>query len=140
MRNSYIGILNHAGLSVLVPEEHNVDRFLLRRAMRENALCFWAVIDDAVVETIRAELSFGQTQDAARLLQLLAFDLRSHPSSTHNRCRPLGVTRLRFSCYGSGNTVLCQINTGIVPGFTTVTRGVAGKVTIARFREGAVVH
>ena len=74
MRNSYIGILNHAGLSVLVPEEHNVDRFLLRRAIRENALCFWAVIDDAVVTAIRTELSFGQTKNAARLLQILAFD------------------------------------------------------------------
>lgn len=77
MRQSYIGILNHSGLSVLVPDENHVDRFLLRRALRENALCFWAVIDDAVVESIRAEMSFGQTQNAARLLQLVALDCGS---------------------------------------------------------------
>lgn len=74
MRKSYIGILNQSGLDTLLPEENHIDRFLLRRAMRENAVCFWAVIDDSVYVTIRQELAFGQKQNAARLLQLLAID------------------------------------------------------------------
>lgn len=32
MKKSYIGILNQSGLDTLLPEEHHVDRFLLRRA------------------------------------------------------------------------------------------------------------
>lgn len=74
MRKSYIGILDRSGLSVLLPEAEHVDRFLLRRALRKNAVCFWAVMDDAVAQSIRMELSVGQHQNAARLLQLLATD------------------------------------------------------------------
>ncbi len=74
MRKSYIGILDRSGLSELLPETEHVDRFLLRRASRENTVCFWAVMDDSVAQSIRTELSFGQHQNAARLLQLLATD------------------------------------------------------------------
>lgn len=74
MRKSYIGILNQAGLDTLLPEENHIDRFLLRRAMRENAVCFWAVIDDSEYVTIQQELAFGQKQNAVRLLQILAID------------------------------------------------------------------
>lgn len=77
MRKSYIGILDRSGLTVLLPETEHVDRFLARRASRENGLCFWAVIDDSVANSIRTELSIGQKQNAARLLQLLAFDYGS---------------------------------------------------------------
>lgn len=77
MRKSYIGILNHSGLDVLLPETQYVDQFLLRRALRENALCFWAVIDDSLFDAIRNELAAGEKRNAARLLQLLASDCGS---------------------------------------------------------------
>lgn len=77
MRKSYIGILNHSGLDVLLPETQHVDQFLLRRALRENALCFWAVIDDSLFDAIRNELVAGEKRNAARLLQLLAADCGS---------------------------------------------------------------
>ena len=74
MRKSYIGILDRSGLKILLPETRHVDRFLLRRALRENAVCFWAVMDEAVATSIFSELNFGQHQNAARLIHLLAND------------------------------------------------------------------
>ena len=75
MRNSYIGIVDRTGVRILVPEHEHTARFLSRRSRREESLCFWAVVDDALANVIHAEINAGNRTDALRLLNCLAIDL-----------------------------------------------------------------
>ena len=85
MRKAYLGIVDHTGLRMLVPETGDAQRFMLRRAVRSKAVCFWSVIDEALVAAIRMELERGQFEDALCLLQLLAHDLGAIPPGTYAR-------------------------------------------------------
>ena len=75
MRNSYIGIVDRTGVRILVPELEHTARFLSRRSCREESVCFWAVVDDALANVIHAEINAGNRTDALRLLNCLAIDL-----------------------------------------------------------------
>ncbi len=72
MRKAYLGIAEPAGLHVLVPETAHAAGFLVRRAERLRAVCFWAVIDDAFYVALCLELERGERLNALRLLQLLS--------------------------------------------------------------------
>lgn len=75
MKNSYIGIVDRTGVRILVPEHEHTARFLSRRSRREDCVCFWAVVDDALAHAIHAEINAGNRADALRLLHCLAVDL-----------------------------------------------------------------
>lgn len=75
MRTSYIGIVDRTGIRILVPEYEHTARFLSRRSRREESVCFWAVVDDALAHAIHAEINAGNRADALRLLNCLAIDL-----------------------------------------------------------------
>lgn len=80
MSQSYVGIATPAGLELFVPENGHVIRFLLRRAYRSNrtqAVCFWAVMDEAIADAVRALLRTGCRQDALLVIQTLAIEAGS---------------------------------------------------------------
>ena len=59
----------------LLPERRDVTQFVWRRAQRMQAVCFWAVIDPSIADTILAELEAGASHNALILLQTLAIEL-----------------------------------------------------------------
>ncbi len=75
MRNSYVGIVDRGGLVMFIPEHPHTERFLLRRSLREDSVCFWVVIDDAPARAVRTELVHGDRMNALRLLQQRAEDI-----------------------------------------------------------------
>ena len=85
MKTAYLGIADSSGLRLLIPEREHAARFLVRRAFRWNAVCFWAVIDDAFYLTVRTELERGESHNALRLVQLLASDIGTVLPSTYVR-------------------------------------------------------
>jgi hypothetical protein len=82
MRTAYLGIADRAGLRTLVIETSHASRFLVARASRMNAVCFWVVIDDAFAASVRMELDCGERRNAMTLLQLLLDDIGTIIPST----------------------------------------------------------
>lgn len=74
MRQSYLAIADCSGLQLLVPEHDHVNRFLMRRAVRQQAACLWVVLEVAHYQRVRAELIAGERRSALHSLELLAFD------------------------------------------------------------------
>lgn len=77
MRNSYVGIATPCGLELFEPENRHVHRFLVRRAYRSKytqAVCFWAVMDDAVARTVWSLMHAGRRLDALLIVQTLAIE------------------------------------------------------------------
>jgi len=85
MRKSYLGIACPSGLILLIPENRHAERFLVRRACRLDAVCFWAVIDESFYSTIHCELERGEAMNGLKLVQLLAQDVGTVLPSTHAR-------------------------------------------------------
>ena len=91
MRNAYLGIADHSGLRLLVPETAHAGRFLTKRAARLNAVCFWTVIDEAFYFSIRNELHNGDLQGGLRLLQLFAEEVGTILPGTFDRDELFGA-------------------------------------------------
>ncbi|MBC7816358.1 MAG: hypothetical protein IAG10_05645 [Planctomycetaceae bacterium] len=75
MKRAFVGIAQQDGLLTLLPERRDVTQFVWRRAQRTKAVCFWAVIDQSIANTILAELEAGESHNALILLQTLAVEL-----------------------------------------------------------------
>jgi hypothetical protein len=87
MKDSYLGIADQYGLRTLVPETEHGGSFLVRRAQRMNAVCFWVVIDRLYVDAVLAELERGEADNSLQMLQLLADEIGSLLPSTYQRAR-----------------------------------------------------
>ena len=77
MRKSYVGIATPRGLEVFETENRDVCQFLIRRAYRSNreqSVCFWAVMDDAVARTVWGLMHAGCRLDALLIIQTLAIE------------------------------------------------------------------
>lgn len=75
MLKSYVGIVTRRGLESFFPEDDHVLRFLMRRTYRSrqsNAVCFWAVMEDSIADTIKFLLECGLPDEASLTLQYLA--------------------------------------------------------------------
>ena len=75
MNDSWIAIVDCKGLRQLVLETSHALPFLLRRALRENTECFWAVLEPRHVEFIERLRWSGNSAAALRWLEYLATDL-----------------------------------------------------------------
>ena len=75
MNDSWIAIVDRHGLRQLVLETSHALPFLLKRASRENAECFWAVLEPKHAEFIQQLKRFGNPVSALRWLEYLATDL-----------------------------------------------------------------
>ena len=75
MNDSWIAIVDRQGLRQLVLETSHALPFLLKRATRENAECFWAVLEPQHVEFIQRLRRLGNPVSALRSLEYLASDL-----------------------------------------------------------------
>ncbi len=85
MKDSYLGIADQHGLRTLVPETEHGGSFLVRRAERMNAICFWVVIDRFYVGAILAELDRGEAGNSLQMLQILADEIGCLLPSTYRR-------------------------------------------------------
>jgi len=75
MNESYLGLISPRGLESLWREHEHTARFLERRLQRKpyRSCCgFWAVIDEAGIETIAVLLRAGRTRDAWLALERLS--------------------------------------------------------------------
>lgn len=79
MNDSWIAIANVSGLLSLVLEEEHAIRFMHRRAKRENAVCFWAVLARHHAGFIQQKLRDGDNAAALAWLERLASDLGRIP-------------------------------------------------------------
>ena len=87
MHHAYVGIASDHGLQCLWPEGEHTSVFLHRQAARqwrENAVCFWAVLDDSLARYVTFEVDSGNRRAALLLLQCVAKDL-----GTYIPCDPL---------------------------------------------------
>lgn len=75
MNDSWIALANLSGLKALVLEEKHALPFMHRRAGRENALCFWAVLAPHHAGFIQQKLREGDHVAALAWLDRLASDL-----------------------------------------------------------------
>ena len=75
MNDSWIAIVDRTGLRKLVLETSHALPFLLRRASRENAECFWAVLEPRHVRFVEQLRCSGNSRPALRWLEYLATDL-----------------------------------------------------------------
>lgn len=75
MNDSWIAIVDRTGLKQLVLETSHALPFLLRRASREDAECFWAVLEPHHVKFIERLRCTGNSRPALRWLEYLATDL-----------------------------------------------------------------
>jgi len=75
MNDSWIAIVDRRGLRQLVLESRHALPFLLRRASRQNAVCFWAVLTPQHAQFIEQRRLMGNTATALRLLEHLATDM-----------------------------------------------------------------
>lgn len=78
MLKSYVGIVSHRGLDAFFPENDHVLSFLIRRAYRSgqsDAVCFWAVMQEAIGFSIQHLLENGRPDDALLTLQYLATEI-----------------------------------------------------------------
>ncbi len=85
MKEAYLGIADRNGLKMLVPETDHGGSFLVKRAQRMQAVCFWVVVERAYVTTILNELDRGEATNALSLLQILADGMGSLLPSTYQR-------------------------------------------------------
>jgi len=74
MNDSWIAIVDRQGLRQLVLETSHALPFLLRRASRQNAECFWVVLDSRHAEFIQRLRQAGSYFSALRWLEYLATD------------------------------------------------------------------
>ena len=74
MNDSWIAIVDRHGLRQLVLETSHALPFLLKRASRENAECFWAVLEPRHVEFIQRLRRLGNPVSALRWMEYLATD------------------------------------------------------------------
>jgi len=74
MNDSWIAIVDRQGLRQLVLETSHALPFLLRRASRQNAECFWVVLDSRHAEFIQRLHQAGSCFSALRWLEYLATD------------------------------------------------------------------
>ncbi len=75
MNDSWIAIVDRRGLRLLVLETSHALPFLLRRASRQNAECFWAVLEPRHAVFIEHLRRTGSPNSALRWLEYLATDL-----------------------------------------------------------------
>jgi len=75
MNDSWIALADRRGLKLLVLETSHTIRFVLRRARRENAECFWTVLTPQHAQFIEQLLQMGSTAAALKLLEHLATDM-----------------------------------------------------------------
>jgi len=81
MNDSWIALVDLTGLKLLVRENDHASLFLLRRASRENAECFWAVLEPRNAQFVERLRRSGHPAAAVRWLEYLATDLgRMTPS------------------------------------------------------------
>ncbi len=80
MNDSWIALVDCNGLKLLVRETPHAVPFLLRRAQRQNAACFWVVLESRQAQFIEHLLHLGAKSDALRWLEHLAIDFGSIPS------------------------------------------------------------
>ncbi|HBE68529.1 MAG TPA: hypothetical protein DDW52_10315 [Planctomycetaceae bacterium] len=86
MNDSWIAIADRRGLKQLVLETSHALPFLLKRANRENAECFWAVLEPRHAQFIQRLRRLGNPISALRWLEYLAIDLgRVSPCESHLR-------------------------------------------------------
>lgn len=75
MSNAFVGIISSRGLESMVPETEHALPFLIRRAYRQQppeAVCYWAVMDEAVAEEVHRQLRGQCHEDAFLVLRTLA--------------------------------------------------------------------
>ncbi|MHC4880785.1 MAG: hypothetical protein ACYTGL_30390 [Planctomycetota bacterium] len=80
MKTSFVGIASPSGLELMVPESDHVIRFLMRRAYRSKrtgAVCFWAIMDEAIAITVTDLLHSGRPEHALLVIQMLAVETGS---------------------------------------------------------------
>lgn len=75
MNDSWIAIVDRTGLRKLVLETSHALPFLIRQATRENAECFWAVLEPQHVSFIERLRCTGNSVAALRWLDYLATDI-----------------------------------------------------------------
>ena len=80
MKDSWIALADRDGLNLLVRETPHVVPFLLRRAQRQNAVCFWVVLESRQALFIEHLMQMGANLDALHWLEHLAIDFGSIPS------------------------------------------------------------
>lgn len=72
MITSWIAIVNRQGLRLLVLETPHALPFMLKRAARENAVCFWAVLHSEQAAFVEALRQSGNPQAALKWMEYLA--------------------------------------------------------------------
>lgn len=75
MNDSWIALADRRGLRLLVLETSHAIRFLLRRAERENAECFWVVLTPYHARFINDQRALGDAATALRTLEQLATNM-----------------------------------------------------------------
>lgn len=75
MNDSWIALADQRGLKLLVLETSHAIRFLLRRAERENAECFWVVLTPSHAQFINYQREQGDADAALRSLSQLATNM-----------------------------------------------------------------
>ena len=74
MNDSWIAIVDRRGLRQLVLESSHALPFLLKRASRQKAECFWAVLEPQHADFIERLQSAGNCAAALQWLEYLATD------------------------------------------------------------------
>ena len=75
MVNSYVGIISRRGLESFIPDTEHAAPFLLRRAYRRQppeAICYWAVMQDAAAREVERQLQWRRHEDALATLHARA--------------------------------------------------------------------
>lgn len=75
MNDSWIALVDQHGLNSLVLETSHAVRFMLRRAERLNAECFWVVLTPQHAIQIEQLRRLGNTAAALSLLERLAINM-----------------------------------------------------------------
>ena len=94
MNDSWIALVDQHGLNSLVLETSHTVRFMLRRAERLNAECFWVVLTPQHANHIDQLTRLGNTAAALSLLERLAINMGriTPPGPTLRVWIPEGVT------------------------------------------------
>ncbi len=75
MNDSWIALVDHDGLKLLVLETSHALHFLQRRAERQNAECFWVVLTRQHAGLVEQLCHFGSPSAALNVLEHLATDV-----------------------------------------------------------------
>jgi len=75
MNDSWIALADRHGLKLLILETSHTIRFMLRRAERQKAECFWVVLTPHHAQFIEQMLRLGDAAAALRLLEHLATNM-----------------------------------------------------------------